>query len=52
MDGTLITNSDTAQLFHDMLAKKEDTNLIRNQMQIVKEKHTWQKRVSDLLSLV
>ena len=52
MDGTLVTNLDTAQLFHDMLAKKEDLSLIRNQMQIVKEKHTWQKRVSDLLSLV
>jgi len=44
-----IYNSDESKLFYDSISKMSDYSLIKEQMKIVKDKHTFVKRVKDLL---
>tara|TARA_Y100000034_G_C6877497_1_gene401547 strand:+ start:395 stop:1366 length:972 start_codon:yes stop_codon:yes gene_type:complete len=52
LEGTLIYNSDTAALFHDGMAQINNKKLILEQMQLVREKHTWLARLKELLEIL
>lgn len=52
MEGTSIYNEDEAQLFYDALNHINDYDLIKKQMEIVRDKHTFVKRVQDLLKII
>jgi len=49
-DGKLIYNSDTYALFEDGRSQMTNKNLILEQMKIVREQHTWLKRLSSVLT--
>ena len=52
LDGNLIFNLDTAQLFEDGVNNRENKNLILEQMKLVREKHTWVKRLKDVMGIL
>ena len=52
MDRKIVYNPDEAQLFHDTVAQRENFEAIKEQMVIVKEKHTFINRINDLLRVV
>lgn len=49
LDKMVVYSDDEAQLFNDAIAKISDTELIKKQMKIVREKHTYINRARDLL---
>ena len=52
LEGKCVYNSDTAQLFHDAMAQRENAKLIEEGMKLVKENHTYINRVNSLLSIL
>ena len=52
LDGNLIFNLDTAQLFEDGVKNRDNKNLILEQMKLIREKHTWVKRLSDVMGIL
>ncbi len=52
LDKKVIYNDDESQLFHDSIKEIDNKELIKEQMKIVKEKHTYINRVNDLLSVL
>jgi len=48
----LVYNPDSYQLFYDALQKKEDYELIKFQMNLVKEHHTYLNRVKGIIKLI
>jgi hypothetical protein len=52
MDKSVVYNEDESQLFNDALNNVGDIELIKKQMEIVREKHTFVKRVQDLLKVL
>lgn len=52
MEGKCIFNEDTAQLFHDAMADRENAKLIEEGMKIVKENHTYVNRIDSILSVL
>lgn len=48
----VIYNDDETQLFHDAIAQTSNTELIKEQMEIVKKHHTYVNRVNDLLKVL
>ena len=51
MDGNMVYNPDTAQLFHDGMSNRENYDMIRKGMQFVKENHTYVNRCSSVLKV-
>ena len=51
-DHVVIYDDDESKLFHKMLEKKDDKQLIQKQMELVKEKHTYINRAKDLLYVI
>lgn len=51
-NGRIIYNKDVRQLFHDTKKEKENFNLIKEQMDFVKNNHTYVNRVDSLLSIL
>ena len=47
-----LVNLDTAQLFEDGVKNKDNKNLILEQMKLIREKHTWVKRLSDVMGIL
>jgi len=52
LEKTPVYNSDEKQLFYDAVQQLNNHELIRKQMAIVREKHTFLNRVHDLLSIL
>lgn len=52
LEKTPIYNSDEKQLFYDAVQQLNNHELIRKQMAIVREKHTYLNRIHDLLSIL
>lgn len=52
MSNTVIYNDNETQLFHDALAKLKDFNLIEEQMNIVKNSHTFVTRINDVIKIL
>ncbi len=52
LDKKVIYNDDESQLFHDAIKEVGNVKLIREQMKIVKEKHTYVNRIKDLLQVL
>lgn len=52
LDGNIIYNSDTKQLFYDMKSKINDRAMIKRSMQLIKEKHTYINRIESILSVL
>jgi hypothetical protein len=52
LEKTPVYNSDEKQLFYDAIQQLNNHELIRKQMAIVREKHTFLNRVHDLLSIL
>ena len=50
--GELVYNQDTYQMFHDALPHTCNTERIRQQMQIIREKHTYVNRIKTILSVL
>jgi hypothetical protein len=48
----VIYNDNESQLFYDAQAQLTNIDLIKEQMAIVREKHTYLNRIHDLLSLL
>ena len=51
MDGNMVYNSDTAQLFHDGMSNRKNYDMIRKGMQYVKENHTYVNRCNSVLKI-
>ena len=51
-DRKVIYSDDEKELFHLAMREKDNTNLIKEQMDIVKEKHTYINRVNDIITIV
>lgn len=52
LDKKVIYNDDERELFHDALKEVGNVDLIREQMKIVKERHTYLNRINDLLQVL
>lgn len=52
MEGNCVYNSNTADLFHDAMLKREDADMIERGMKLVKERHTYINRIESLLSIL
>jgi hypothetical protein len=52
LDKKVIYNEDESQLFYDALPNLKNYDLIKEQMGIVREKHTYVNRVKDLLQVL
>lgn len=52
LNRTVIYNSDEKQLFYDALKEINNIELIKKQMKIVREKHTYINRINDLLEVL
>jgi hypothetical protein len=52
LEKTPVFNSDEKQLFYDAVQQLNNHELIRKQMAIVREKHTYVNRIHDLLSIL
>lgn len=52
MDGTVVYNTDESKLFYDAVKQKDNIELIREQMILVRDKHTFVNRVNDLLRII
>jgi len=52
LEGKVIYNDDERQLFHDAKKHIHDYDLIKQQMKIVKENHTWINRINDVLKVL
>jgi hypothetical protein len=52
LDKKVIYNDDERQLFHDAKPHIGNHDLIKEQMKIVKENHTWLNRIEDLLRVL
>lgn len=52
MEGHCIFNENTAQLFHDAMAKKDDKEYIRNSMLYVRDNHTYINRINTILGII
>lgn len=52
LDKKVIYNDDEGQLFLDAMKEIDNKELIREQMKIVKEKHTYINRINDLLDVL
>jgi hypothetical protein len=52
LNKTVVYNSDEKQLFYDALVNLKNYELIKTQMKIVKEEHTFLNRIQDLLSVI
>ena len=52
LDKTVIYNENESQLFYDAQKQLNNYNLIKEQMTIVREKHTYLNRIMDLLSVL
>lgn len=52
LDKKVVYNDDEGQLFYDALKEINNKELIREQMKIVKERHTYINRINDLLKVL
>jgi hypothetical protein len=52
LEGSVIYNSDEKQLFHDAIGNIKNYELIKKQMKIVREKHTYLNRIADLIRVL
>jgi ABC-type oligopeptide transport system ATPase subunit len=52
LERKVIFNTNESQLFHDSIKQKDNTDMIVEQMKLVKEKHTYISRIQDLLSVL
>ncbi len=52
LEKKVVYNSDERQLFYDAAAQLRNYDLIKEQMRIVREKHTFLNRIQDLLDVV
>lgn len=52
LDKKVIYNDNESQLFYDAIPQLKNYELIRLQMQIVREKHTYLNRINDLLEVL
>ena len=52
LDKKVIYNTDETKLFHDAIKEINNVELIKQQMKIVREKHTYINRINDLLEVV
>lgn len=52
LDKKVVYNDNEGQLFHDALKEINNTELIKEQMKIVKERHTYLNRIKDLLQVL
>jgi hypothetical protein len=52
LEGKAIYNANESQLFYDALENLNNFDLVKQQMEIVKEKHTYEKRVIDILNYI
>jgi hypothetical protein len=52
LEKKVVYNSDERQLFYDAAAQLRNYDLIKEQMRIVREKHTFLNRIQDLLTVV
>lgn len=50
LEKTVLYNDDERQLFYDAVSQLKNYDLIKEQMKIVREKHTFLNRIGDLLS--
>jgi hypothetical protein len=49
LEKTVVYNDDERQLFYDAMSKLKNYDLIKEQMNIVRQKHTFLNRIRDLL---
>lgn len=52
LDNKVIYNDDEGQLFYDAIKYVDNVELIKEQMKIVKERHTYINRINDLLEVL
>ena len=52
LDKKVVYNDNEQQLFYDARAQLQNYELIKQQMKIVREKHTFLNRIQDLLHIV
>lgn len=52
MNGKVVYNDDERQLFYDAMSQLQNKDLIREQMRIVRENHTYLNRIQDLLTVL
>jgi hypothetical protein len=52
LDKKVVYNSDEKQLFYDAVKHLQNYELIKEQMRIVRENHTYLNRIQDLLSVI
>jgi len=52
LERKVVYNSDEKQLFYDAMKELHNYELIKEQMKIVKEKHTYLNRIQDLLNVL
>ena len=52
LNNKLIYNNDESQLFYDAIKNIHNYDLIKEQMQIIREKHTFLNRIQDLLCVL
>jgi hypothetical protein len=52
LENKVIYNDDERQLFYDAIAQLNNYDLIKEQMRIVREKHTFLNRIEDLLNVL
>jgi hypothetical protein len=50
-EGLVVYNSNSYDLFYDGLSKKNDLNLIKQQMMLIKDKHTYINRALDIIKV-
>ena len=52
LDKKVVYNSDEKQLFYDAVAQLKNYELIKEQMRIVRDNHTYLNRIQDLLTVI
>jgi hypothetical protein len=52
LEKKVVYNSDESQLFYDAIKELDNYDLIKEQMAIVKKKHTYLNRIQDLLNVL
>jgi hypothetical protein len=52
LENKIIYNNDERQLFYDAMKELNNYDLIKEQMTIVREKHTYLNRIADLLQVL
>lgn len=52
LDKKVVYNSDEKQLFYDSVSHLQNYDLIKEQMRIVRENHTYLNRIQDLLAVI